>query len=261
VILEYIPGTNLGNFIEKVFESKANIDNEESRVFISKAIVSMMRQISETIYNINRAKIIHNDLKPANIMVKPDGDIVIVDFGTSCTYDTSEENLPFVKLHLDLLQHEIEIYIPRCKGQQGTLLYCAPELMRTQLSETNAKNDSFEAKLFEANGKPVDQSLYDYSRVDTYSMAKIFIEMATGVFLCNFKYSEALERGDIFEKYPNLSLGNDEMQALILDMGKDDCYSRLTSSATFERIMKINFDNTLPITGAIKPLVSQPKRR
>lgn len=62
----------------------------------------------ETIGRLHDAGIVHRDIKPANVLVRPDGQIVVVDFGTSHVGDV------------------IARYEKRRK-QSGTPKYMAPE--------------------------------------------------------------------------------------------------------------------------------------
>jgi serine/threonine-protein kinase len=71
--------------------------------------VALVRRLAEAMHVAHRAGIVHRDLKPANVMVKPDGDLVVMDFG--------------------LARRESDKRLTAAGVGLGTPLYMAPEQM------------------------------------------------------------------------------------------------------------------------------------
>jgi ABC-type branched-subunit amino acid transport system substrate-binding protein len=71
VVMEHIPGKNLEQWVIE----NAPIDQEQA--------VKWLRQILETISYLHEQQIIHRDIKPSNIICKPDGELVLIDFGSA----------------------------------------------------------------------------------------------------------------------------------------------------------------------------------
>jgi serine/threonine protein kinase len=69
IVMEYIPGENLKNIIKK-----------EAPFSIRKAL-NYIKQIAEALNHAHQRNIIHRDIKPHNILVTPDGQLKVTDFG------------------------------------------------------------------------------------------------------------------------------------------------------------------------------------
>jgi serine/threonine-protein kinase len=69
IVMEYIPGENLKNIIKK-----------EAPFSIRKAL-DYTRQIAEALNHAHQRNIVHRDIKPHNILVTPDGQLKVTDFG------------------------------------------------------------------------------------------------------------------------------------------------------------------------------------
>lgn len=79
-VMEYIPGHNLQEYIN------------EGKRFSQQQIVLWARQLAEVLSYMHSQPqpVIHRDIKPSNIMLKPDGNICLIDFNISD--DTSKRN-------------------------------------------------------------------------------------------------------------------------------------------------------------------------
>lgn len=79
-VMEYVEGKNLGYFIENQIRPK-----EEQ-------VVQWMKQICEVLNYLHTRKpaVLHNDIKPKNIMLRPDGLICLLDFNISFNKDSGE---------------------------------------------------------------------------------------------------------------------------------------------------------------------------
>lgn len=71
LVMEKIKGQNLKQWIEEnppISELKA---------------IDWLKQLINILAEIHQAKLLHRDIKPSNIMLRPDGQMVLIDFGTA----------------------------------------------------------------------------------------------------------------------------------------------------------------------------------
>ena len=100
ISMEYIDGETLSNLRAE----------KERRVFEPDEIATWIGQLCDALdYAHNRAKIIHCDLKPANLMVNRRGDLKISDFGIARSLSDSVSRLTVEQ------------------GRSGTLVYMSPQ--------------------------------------------------------------------------------------------------------------------------------------
>lgn len=69
IVMEYIPGDNLKDIIR-----------HQSPLSVNRAL-DITRQIAEALNHAHQRNIIHRDIKPHNILVTPDGQVKVTDFG------------------------------------------------------------------------------------------------------------------------------------------------------------------------------------
>lgn len=69
IVMEYIPGDNLKNIIKR-----------DAPMAVERAL-DITRQIGEALHHAHQRNIIHRDIKPHNILVTPEGQIKVTDFG------------------------------------------------------------------------------------------------------------------------------------------------------------------------------------
>ena len=72
--MEYVPGGNLADMLDGV-----NRDNPLSHL----RILQWTQQILMGLQAIHEANVIHGDIKPLNVLINPEGEAKLVDFGTS----------------------------------------------------------------------------------------------------------------------------------------------------------------------------------
>lgn len=72
IIMEYIEGDTLDHVI-----------NLQSRPFSTSKIINIFNQILSTVAYLHQHGVLHLDIKPNNIMIKPDGTIKVIDMGIS----------------------------------------------------------------------------------------------------------------------------------------------------------------------------------
>ena len=77
IVLEYIPG----NSLEKVLLTNGTF-NEKEAIRIAYELASVMRYLHG-----RREPVIYRDLKPSNIVLKPDGHICLIDYGAARFYE------------------------------------------------------------------------------------------------------------------------------------------------------------------------------
>src|SRR5439155_8843304 len=100
ISMEYIDGETLSNLRAE----------KEQKIFEPDEIAAWISQLCDALdYAHNRAKIIHCDLKPANLMVNQRGDLKISDFGIARTLGDSASRLTVEQ------------------GRSGTLVYMSPQ--------------------------------------------------------------------------------------------------------------------------------------
>lgn len=73
LVMEYIEGLTLDEYVKKNF----------SNGIPEKLAIQIMVQIVDAISYSHKQAVLHLDLKPANIMIKPNGVIKVIDFGIS----------------------------------------------------------------------------------------------------------------------------------------------------------------------------------
>jgi CHASE2 domain-containing sensor protein len=71
LVMEKIPGIDLGQWL----------DNRQHRPITEALALDWLRQVVEILAQVHRRNYFHRDIKPANIMLKPDGRLVLIDFG------------------------------------------------------------------------------------------------------------------------------------------------------------------------------------
>ena len=73
IAMQYVPGTNLGAILQSCRESGAEIPLDD--------ICRLAYEIGSALDAAHQQGIIHRDVKPANILIDPDGHAILSDFG------------------------------------------------------------------------------------------------------------------------------------------------------------------------------------
>ena len=71
LVMEKIEGENLQEWLK----------NRGDRPISEKLAVDWLTQLTNTLHAVHQQQLIHRDIKPSNIMLKPDGQLVLIDFG------------------------------------------------------------------------------------------------------------------------------------------------------------------------------------
>src|ERR1700751_1683919 len=107
ISMEYVDGETLSNLRAE----------KEQKVFEPDEIATWISQLCDALdYAHNHAKIIHCDLKPANLMVNQRGDLKVSDFGIARSLSDSVSRLT--------VEH----------GRSGTLIYMSPQQLNGERS-------------------------------------------------------------------------------------------------------------------------------
>lgn len=83
IVMDYIQGKSLN----EILKESMNLDGLPIAV---DDVVSWGKQLCDVLYYLHtrRNPIIYRDMKPANVMLKPDGEISLIDFGTARVFKT-----------------------------------------------------------------------------------------------------------------------------------------------------------------------------
>ena len=99
-LTEYIDGQTLGEWMQENLKPDVN------------QVIELTEQIIKGLRAFHRKEVLHQDLKPDNIVIDQDGQVKIIDFGSSYVMGVHEINTPIVRDKV-----------------LGTLDYSAPELL------------------------------------------------------------------------------------------------------------------------------------
>lgn len=128
ISMEYVEGSNLSSVQ----------DAQPNQCFEVPAIKTWVQQLLEGLeYAHTRAKVIHRDLKPGNLMISNDGELKIADFGISRT----------------LVDSDGQVTSPG--DASGTLVYMSPQQARGQIPTVTDDIYSLGATLYDLlSGRP-----------------------------------------------------------------------------------------------------------
>ncbi len=70
LIMEKIEGKNLKQWLE------------ENELMSEPRAIDWLKQLTSILKEVHQAKLLHRDIKPSNIMLRPNGQLVLIDFGT-----------------------------------------------------------------------------------------------------------------------------------------------------------------------------------
>jgi serine/threonine protein kinase len=73
IVMEKIEGPNLEQWLKQ----------QQNRPISQEQAVSWLKQLLEILALVHAKQYLHRDIKPSNIMIRPDGQLVLIDFGTA----------------------------------------------------------------------------------------------------------------------------------------------------------------------------------
>jgi TolB-like protein/predicted Ser/Thr protein kinase len=127
IVMEYIEGQTLARFLH-------------GRPLPPERIAEWGLQIAQGLSRAHHKGLLHRDLKPANILVTPEGEVKIVDFGLATLFAPTGSTFTTMKLL------EGEGTEPRIAG---TLPYMSPEQVRAEKLDARSDIFSFGVILYE----------------------------------------------------------------------------------------------------------------
>lgn len=171
ITMSYVDGTDLATFLKR-----------EGTVPVERAL-KIVRGVVDGLIAAHAAGVVHRDLKPANIMIRKDGEALIMDFGIARSTSGGPDlaSVPIASLPEDLRAQATRSVAPTAAGAVvGTVQYMAPEQARAQ---------------------DVDQ------RADLYALGLIFYDMLAGRVRSQHAESAIAELRGRMEKAPPSILG------------------------------------------------------
>ncbi len=126
MVLEYVPGETLQDQLEALSNSGKRMEVAE--------VASILASVGDAVAYAHEKGMIHRDLKPANVMIRPNGDPILMDFGVAKMLGGAQHTATGAVI--------------------GTALYMAPEQVRGEIPDERADIYSLGVMLFEiATGK------------------------------------------------------------------------------------------------------------
>jgi serine/threonine protein kinase len=71
LVMEKIEGLNLKQWLE----------SQDNQPITQEQAIAWLKQLSEILSQVHQQELVHRDLKPSNIMLRPNGQLVLIDFG------------------------------------------------------------------------------------------------------------------------------------------------------------------------------------
>ncbi|MCZ6670213.1 MAG: protein kinase [Acidobacteria bacterium] len=107
-------------------------------------------QTAQALSKAHRKGLLHRDLKPANILVTPDGDVKVVDFGLATLFSTEDPDSGTAVLTRSMIAgRKIERESPEQRSISGTVPYMSPEQVRGEKMDPRTDIFSLGAVLYE----------------------------------------------------------------------------------------------------------------
>lgn len=130
MVLEYVPGETLQEQLAQLMDAGEQLDAD--------SIARIMASVSDAVAYAHDKGMIHRDLKPANVMIRPNGEPILMDFGVAKMLGGAQHTATGAVI--------------------GTALYMAPEQVRGERPDERADIYSLGVMLFEtvAGRRPFD---------------------------------------------------------------------------------------------------------
>lgn len=163
LVMEFIPGETL----------KQKLD---SGALAEKEVVHLGTQLCDALHAAHQSKVIHRDLKPGNLIVKPDGQLKVLDFGVAKLLRSTNQPLD----PSDTLTATGTIV--------GTIPYLTPEQLRGEPAEVRSDIHCVGAILYE-----MSTGRRPFAGTGTTLVANILNQVPTPPRLVRSEVSEDLE--------------------------------------------------------------------
>jgi serine/threonine protein kinase/tetratricopeptide (TPR) repeat protein len=127
IVMEFVEGTSLSGLLH-------------GRPFPPHKVADFGYQVAHALSRAHRKQLLHRDLKPANILVTPDGEAKVVDFGLATLFEPGSIS--------DAATRTVE-HAPGDRKLAGTLSYMSPEQARMEQLDSRSDVFSLGAILYE----------------------------------------------------------------------------------------------------------------
>ncbi|MDD6208023.1 MAG: protein kinase [Clostridiales bacterium] len=157
-VMDYIPGESLQQLLDS------------GRTFSQKEIVKWAKQLADALCYLHQQNppIIHGDIKPANVMLMPDGDICLIDFNISSVFDSDRRGAR--TLGYSNGYSPLEQYPDYAKSQAVPSGQAAAEENCTAAYDREEENVSHTVAYDREKGETASHTVaYDRERVETVS--------------------------------------------------------------------------------------------
>ncbi len=124
IVMEYVEGKPLNKILH-------------GRPMPPEKVAEIGYQVAHAISKAHRKGLLHRDLKPANILITPDGDAKVVDFGLATLFTPQESTIGTAGPTQSLVEGTDD----QQKGVVGTIPYMSPEQVRGE--KLGARSDIF----------------------------------------------------------------------------------------------------------------------
>lgn len=128
IAMEHVEGETLGRKMKN-----CPLENRES--------IDIAIQVAAALAAAHEAKIIHRDIKPDNVIVRPDGLVKVLDFGLAKQIETASAAVAGGKTVPEMLTHPGFVI--------GTIAYMSPEQARGQTVDARSDIFSFGSMLYQ----------------------------------------------------------------------------------------------------------------
>ena len=184
LVMEFVDGEDIRYYLRRMKKDGADTGS---------LLMKLIRQAAEALDYAHKKKIVHKDIKPANMMVDRDGNLKLLDFGLAA------------KIHSSMSATDWNSVQEDPETSCGTLMYMSPE----QLA-----------------GK------WDNPAMDQYSLAAAAYEMFSGHTLFNAPNMDALKdaiKQEITEPLENVSPAITQAVAKALSKKPEDRFASCTA--------------------------------
>ena len=128
LIMEYVNGEDVRIYLKRMASQGADRDA---------LILKLLRQAAEALDYAHDKRIVHKDIKPANLMVDQDGNLKLLDFGLAA------------KIHSTLSRAKDSSFSDEDENFSGTLAYMSPEQLAGKWEKPTMDQYSLAAAAYE----------------------------------------------------------------------------------------------------------------
>ena len=127
IVMEYIEGKPLSKVLK-------------ARTLTPERVAEIGHQVARALSRAHKKGLLHRDLKPSNILITPEGDAKVVDFGLAALFTPQETSFAAGSMMTEAETLTATSH-PEERGIAGTLPYMSPEQVKGE--ELDARSDIF----------------------------------------------------------------------------------------------------------------------